>query len=126
MQTHSPNLPPRIRSLFGKPPIMVGENEADYEQLLASVCADVEPTNLQEWLLVKDIVDSEWELLRLRGIKVAMLHAGLPGAAIRLASGMGSLELANSTPEIRKHLIGVLAGDVQAQEALGNYSTNMG
>src|SRR5215212_432321 len=71
-------IPTAVRSIFGKPPIMAGESAADYAELMALVRRDVQPQGLQEWLLMKDIVDAEWELLRLRGLKVSMLHALIP------------------------------------------------
>src|SRR5262249_39934504 len=68
------------RKLLRKRPIMAGEDPADYGLLMKLVSRDVRPQDLREWLLVKDIVDSEWEVLRLRGLKVTMLHAMVPRA----------------------------------------------
>jgi hypothetical protein len=48
---------------------------------LIMVRDEIEPQNRREWLLVKDIVDAEWELLRLNAMKVNMLHAALPRVA---------------------------------------------
>ena len=57
-----------VRKLFGRRPIMAGEDPADYELLMKLVRSDVKPQDLREWLLMKDIVDAEWEVLRLRGL----------------------------------------------------------
>jgi hypothetical protein len=73
-------IPRAVRQLFGKPPIMAGEDPADYQKLIEVVRADVQPQDLREWFLVRDIAHAEWELLRLRGMKVDMLHAMVPRA----------------------------------------------
>ena len=74
-------IPGALQPFFANPPIMVGETVADYWALLIMLRDEIEPQNRREWLLVKDIVDAEWELLRLNGMKVNMLHAVLPRVA---------------------------------------------
>jgi hypothetical protein len=117
LKTSELEIPPDIRAVFGEPPIMVGEDPADYQKLVALVIADVKPQGLQEWLLMKDIVDAEWEILRLRGLKVGMLQAFVPqavtaqtGATVAIGSPMMAA--------VRKHMIGVVAGDAKAKVAL--------
>jgi len=82
---HSPppntKIPTPLRPFLANPPIMVGETVADYWDLLIMVRDEIKPQNRREWLLIKDIVDAEWELLRLNGMKVNMLHAALPRVA---------------------------------------------
>jgi hypothetical protein len=53
-------IPGFIRKIFGKPPIMIGENSATDEELLVSVASEAKPHGLSEYLLVKDIADPEW------------------------------------------------------------------
>ena len=71
-------IPGSIRKIFGKPPIMIGENPATYEELLVSVVSEAKPEGLSEYLLVKDIADAEWELVRLHSFKASMLNAAVP------------------------------------------------
>jgi hypothetical protein len=113
-------MPSGVRKIFGKPPIMAGENPADYEQLMDLVREDVDPQDLQEWLLMRDIVDAAWELLRLRGLKVGMLHAMIPRAVDSQIYDAAGLRPAGSTlaPAIRKHLVGIVAGDEGAKRDL--------
>jgi hypothetical protein len=66
---------------------------------------------------MKDIVDAEWEILRLRGLKAGMLQAFVPqavtaqtGATVAFGSPMMAA--------VRKHMIGVVAGDTKAKVAL--------
>jgi hypothetical protein len=117
LKTSELEIPPDIRAVFGEPPIMVGEDPADYQKLVALVIADVKPQGLQEWLLMKDIVDAEWEILRLRGLKVGMLQAFVPQAVTAQTGAtvaIGSPKMA----AVRRHMIGVVAGDAKAKVAL--------
>jgi hypothetical protein len=56
-----------LRTIFGKRSIIFGEDPALYDHLLVLVAADVKPQTMREWLVVKDIVDSQWEFWRIRG-----------------------------------------------------------
>lgn len=115
----SPKIPYTVRRFF-KPPIMAGENPAEYQQLIELVHEDVQPRDLQEWLLAGDIVHAEWELLRLRGMKVSMLHATLPRAMSSLiADGQDLVKVETEwVASVRKFLMGMLAGDEQAKQKL--------
>jgi hypothetical protein len=111
-------MPTALRKLFSKPPLMAGEDKADYDELLQLVYAEVEPSAVQEWLLVRDIVDAEWELLRLRGLKPAMLHAALPRAFREELSGVDDFLNSTLTPTIRRLVIRIAAGDPDAKQEL--------
>ena len=81
-----------LRRIFGKRAILFGEDPALYDQLLELVAADVKPQTMREWLLVKDIVDSQWEFWRVRGLKAGVLHASLPQLiASQIAANNGGL-----------------------------------
>ena len=67
-----------IRTTFRNPPILASEDRAQYERLKRLVLSDIKPRGLQETLLARDIVEAEWEVCRLRWMKVAILHAVLP------------------------------------------------
>ena len=67
-----------IRTTFRNPPILASEDRALYEDLKRLVLSDIKPLGLQETLLARDIVEAEWEVCRLRWMKVAILHAVLP------------------------------------------------
>jgi hypothetical protein len=68
------------------------------------------------------IVEAEWELLRLRGLKVGMLHAAIPRALRSQLSLDVSFLPADPKLDpaviLRKHLIGMLAGDEAAKKEL--------
>ena len=112
-------LPSNVRKVFGKPPIIAGEDPADYDLLTKLVRKDVRPQALQEWLLMKDIVDAEWELLRLRGLKVTMLHAMVPRAVSAQMFGLRPADVKEKwVVPLRGHLVGILAGDPAAKQEL--------
>ena len=78
-----------IRTTFRNPPILASEDRAQYDDLKRLVLSDIKPRGLQETLLARDIVDAEWEVCRLRWMKMAILHAVLP-RVIRVADLGGS------------------------------------
>ena len=105
-----------LRKIFTKRPIMAGEDPDNYDLLRELVRRDVRPRDLREWLLMKDIVDAEWELLRLRGLKVGMLHAILPNTIqAKVCDALQSLD-PKFTRQIRTHVVGMLAGVPEAEQ----------
>jgi hypothetical protein len=65
-------VPAPIRTLF-KPPVIKNESASEY-WLLVSIFADaVEPTNAFEWVLLRDYVDQEWDIVRNRRLKTALI-----------------------------------------------------
>jgi hypothetical protein len=62
-------IPRALRSIFGKRPVMAGEDSGAYDQFLEAVLVETNPQNLVEFLLSKDITDAEWELVRLHACK---------------------------------------------------------
>jgi hypothetical protein len=74
----------RLSAPFGPPPLIDGENSAEYEELLARVSATVKPADILEEIWVRDIVDLVWEAWRLRRLKAALMaanaHRGLSAA----------------------------------------------
>jgi hypothetical protein len=68
------DIPAELKNFFEKPPILINENRGSYEQVLRGTIETIEPQNIFEWLLVKDIVDLTWELRRLAKTKVALVN----------------------------------------------------
>lgn len=65
--------PRDLGSLFAKRPLVLGEVEADYDELLSRVTTAVRPTDIIETLWVKDVVDLMWEAQRYRRFKAGLL-----------------------------------------------------
>lgn len=67
-------IPPEIIALFEQPPLLPGESLEAYDRLLTGVGITVAPSDVIEWLWVKDIVDLLWEVQRLRRLRLALLN----------------------------------------------------
>jgi hypothetical protein len=65
-------------ALFGPALLLTGEDRDAWEKLHAAICSTVEPVDIFERLWTRDIVDHEWNILRLR-----RLSAGLISATVR-------------------------------------------
>lgn len=66
---------------FGSPPLLPGEDTEAYNQLLTMVAETVRPTDVLEMIWVRDFVDLEWEIRRLRRIKANLLRIASPAAS---------------------------------------------
>jgi hypothetical protein len=81
---------------FGPPPLIASEKAADYNELLAAVSAAVKPADFFERIWEREFVDREWEVLRLRRLKAALMTScAYRGLEIILAplldAGIGKL-----------------------------------
>ena len=61
--------------IFGPPPLLDGESQEVYDALLARVTGTVNPKDILEEMWVHDIVDLDWEVLRLRRLRAALLSS---------------------------------------------------
>ena len=53
-----------LKELLGAPPVLSSENAAGYDQLLGRLMESMKPKDLMEQLLIKEVVDSQWEMAR--------------------------------------------------------------
>lgn len=61
---------------FGPAPLMDGEDEEKYNQFLKNIVEFAKPTDIFEMIWVRDAVDMQWEIDRLRRIKVELINCG--------------------------------------------------
>ena len=54
---------------FGPPPLIAGEDQAQYEAMRDQISAAVEPLDFLEEIWVNDVVNLVWEMQRLRRLK---------------------------------------------------------
>jgi hypothetical protein len=66
--------------LFGKPPLLEGEDEERYLRLRAAVVGELEPKSVFDWINAKDQVDKLWEEERYKRAATALIGGGLPKA----------------------------------------------
>jgi hypothetical protein len=53
-----------LRELFGPPPVLSTENAKAYDEILARLMQCFEPRDFMERLLIKQLVDCTWEMMR--------------------------------------------------------------
>lgn len=70
VETH---VPAEICDLWGKPPLLATESPKQYYALLVELVREVKPSDIIEWLWVKDVADLTWDILRYRRLKAAYL-----------------------------------------------------
>jgi uncharacterized protein (UPF0216 family) len=63
------------RRFFGRPLLLEGEDALDYQELLARISETIAPKDVIEEIFVDDIVCSQWEILRLRRLEMALIRS---------------------------------------------------
>ena len=63
---------------FGPPPLIAGEDQAQYEAMRDQISAAVGPLDFLEEIWVTDVVSLVWETQRLRRLRAALLPAAAP------------------------------------------------
>lgn len=76
-----------MRELLGPPALLFGENAYDFDRLLVEIRDALAPEDAIEDIWVRDIADLQWELLRLRRFRSAVLTAAGPDALEKLLRG---------------------------------------
>jgi hypothetical protein len=72
-------------------PLLMGEDEADYAEIAGRIVGATAPRDALEELLLRDVIDLTWEILRLRRVKTGMLRAAM-------GAGVGAVLSAISYP----------------------------
>jgi hypothetical protein len=81
-------VPEEVRELLGPSWIIEGEDPELYEELLAGVGAAVQPKDLVDWLLLKDIVALTWEIQRTRRYRDSLMRLNRKSAMASLLSSV--------------------------------------
>jgi hypothetical protein len=79
-------LPEQFSFLLKDRPTLFYERREDYDRLLAALIAQYDPNSVTDALLIKDLADCQWEVLRLRRMKKAALAVEMEQAAWKLMS----------------------------------------
>lgn len=69
------NMPATLKAAFGPPPLLRFEDPRAYDTLMAETAASIVPTDTIEWLLIRDVVDLTWEIMRYRRFKTALVDS---------------------------------------------------
>ena len=70
-------------------PVLMGEDEADYAGLAARVVGVSGPRDAIEELLLRDVIDLTWEILRLRRLKAGLLRASMSAGVSQVLETVG-------------------------------------
>jgi hypothetical protein len=65
----------RVTALLVEPLLLPGEDRAAYDELLATVIATVQPSDILEQIWTQEAVEKQWEALRQRRFKTAFIAA---------------------------------------------------
>jgi hypothetical protein len=91
----APNVPGWAQGLglFGPPLLLEGEDAAAYDQLLARICAVINPIDIVDEMFIADLVFLEWEVLRWRRLKWSLPRAHGLEALERFLAGQLDYDL---------------------------------
>ncbi len=67
-------------ALFGPPLLLKGEDADMYNELLARMCAALKPVDIIDEMFVADMLNLQWEILRLRRLRLSLLTESEHGA----------------------------------------------
>ena len=67
-----------LEELLGPPPLLPNESLVDYEGLKARLRAKIVPQDVLEEIWLRDILDLQWEVLRMRRLKARLLGNSSP------------------------------------------------
>jgi hypothetical protein len=117
-------IPAFIAKLIARHPLLADEHQEEFLELFETIRADESPQAFQEWMSVFEITCEVWELLRLRGLKVRVLHVGLLDAfdQERAVGHFRRIDTIRPKPQwlaqFRRDLVGVLACDAAAKQRM--------
>ena len=121
-----------LDELLGPPPLLPNESRADYEGLKARLKAKIAPRDVLEEIWLRDILDLQWEVLRMRRLKALLLSNNSPAGLVSLlyrrvphnakqtlveSWGRGDKEAIKEIAQILKHR-GLSMDDVDAHTLL--------
>lgn len=64
-----------LGDVLGPPALLHGEDRGAYDALHAKITGYVEPKDIIETMFVRDIIDLQWELLRWKRLKAALMNS---------------------------------------------------
>jgi hypothetical protein len=77
-------LAPVPAALAAPPPLIAGEQQSAYDELVARVNASLKPADVLEHVFIRDVVDLAWEVLRLRRLKASLMATAAQAGVARL------------------------------------------
>ena len=91
------SIPESFVSIMGDPPIIQGEDNTTYMLLLEKLGGATAARNIIDWMMVKDVADLTWQVMRISEVDFRNFGQWPPGrigcrnrSADQLASGIGA------------------------------------
>lgn len=78
-----PLVPERLGYIFEHRPVLWFEDETVYDAMLADFVAEYSPQDILEYHAMKELADTQWEIMRLRRMSKAALEAEMPDVIVR-------------------------------------------
>ena len=122
MSNHSTIVPPHLVAILDRPPLCVGEDRTQYNQLRDMLMDEIKPRTVTEYLLAYDIAKAEWELLRLYGFKAGMINVHMLPTVLNRFNGVRS----EDHETLRELLRNAFDGNSEAGEKLQNHLGTIG
>jgi hypothetical protein len=64
-----------LEDVFGPPPLIEGECADDYEEIEHRLRNAIKPIDIIDEIWLQDIISSQWEILRLKRMKISIIHS---------------------------------------------------
>ena len=74
-------------------PLLPGEREADYAAIARRIIGASRPKDAIEEILIRDVIDLSWEVLRLRRVKAGILRASMGAGVEQTLAELGYPDL---------------------------------
>jgi hypothetical protein len=117
----------QLELLFGKPPLLEGEDEERYLRLRKAVAEHLKPETTFDWIDVRDHVDKIWEEERYKLSSAALINRGLKQAVsfylLQIDQTIQSVKFARGDAKDKAEVLeklaehGITLTDLQAKAA---------
>ncbi len=94
-------------------PLLPGEREADYAAIAGRIIGASRPKDAIEEILIRDVIDLSWEVLRLRRVKAGILRASMGDGVEQALAAVGYSDEMDTLSE------SWAAGDANARKEVG-------
>jgi hypothetical protein len=117
-------VPAEIRDAFGKPPLLATEDPDQYDALLSELAREVRPTDVIEWLWVKDIADLTWDIIRYRCLKASFVDGRFKSALEDHLYSALQRDQRDAHPNVSSLFLSVAATRDQAEKLADDWVAN--
>ena len=77
------------RVLKASSPLLITESKTEFDSMATSMLAYIKPGNILEEILVGDIIDSTWHIIRMQRNRTAVINIAYRAAIVDLLEELG-------------------------------------